>query len=797
MARLRRRSAPRHTARSRSTAEPRDVGPRDGEPRDGEPRNTERAHGTAQPGDTERDGPRRTPLRAARHEARDTARRGARSTSRREAPERSIPRPPRPPRRTALRHSLRARLLASSVLVAVCSITATAWLAVQGTSESLSVEQGQTLASDTRIHDELVGYAASHPSWEGVDTTVQALAAQTGRRIALATENRRLIADSGAASEAPLPPRASSVVDPLAVDVTLVPEGVDRIDPRAVGPFALPPDERARLLELAQEGASCLDDLYAVSAEVEVEPSGRPSVTAPDSTSEMWFDCRLDALDEPTGSERTALDALAALAEPCLDPTGMAVEFRMDGTAGVPVAVPAGTGSSLAPPSVPPADDARAPRDADAPSPPVEGNGSGAPPPAEPDQDRPVDGGEAFEEERALEEEQADRAQQEEQWAPPSATPAEQSEESQTPSPAPEPWADPVSPELDQRSADCVDSARRELLDPHVAPAALLFIDDPAEDPAAGLALSREGVLRVSSVVLLVLVLTVGVSVTVSTRLARPVRALTDAVVRMRAGQGAGRVEVRDSGELGQLAAAFNEMSEHLERLEEQRRAMVSDVSHELRTPLSNLRGWLEAAQDGVADLHPERMEMLVGETLLLQAIIDDLQDLALADAGKLRLSPEPVEAAALVEQVVASHRLRAHEAGLRLTAEADEVVLRADRTRLAQAVGNLVGNALRHTTAPGSVTVRARREGQEAVIEVADTGAGIAPEDLPQVFDRFWRAEKSRNRQTGGSGLGLAIVRNLAELHGGSVAVESTLGVGSTFTLRLPLSGPARRPTP
>jgi two-component system sensor histidine kinase BaeS len=576
---------------------------------------------------------------------------------------------------------------------------------------------------------------------------------------------------------------------------------VDRIDPRAVGPFALPPDERARLLELAQEGASCLDDLYAVSAEVEVGPSGRPSVTVPDSSSEMWFACGLGSLDEPTGSERTALDALAALAEPCLDPAGMTVEFRMDGAAGVPVAVPAGTGSPSVPPSVspsvPPADDARAPRDADAPSPPEEGDSAGVPAPADPGQDQPVNGDGAFEEERALEEEQADRAQQEEQWAPPSATPGEQSDEPQAPSPAPEPWADPVSPELDQRSADCVDSARRELLDPHVAPAALLFIDDPAEDPAAGLALSREGVLRVSSVVLLVLVLTVGVSVTVSTRLARPVRALTDAVVRMRAGQGAGRVEVRDSGELGQLAAAFNEMSEHLERLEEQRRAMVSDVSHELRTPLSNLRGWLEAAQDGVADLHPERMEMLVGETLLLQTIIDDLQDLALADAGKLRLSPEPVEAAALVEQVVASHRLRADEAGLRLTAEADEVVLRADRTRLAQAVGNLVGNALRHTTAPGSVTVRARREGPEAVIEVADTGAGIAPEDLPQVFDRFWRAEKSRNRQTGGSGLGLAIVRNLAELHGGSVAVESTLGVGSTFTLRLPLSGPARRPTP
>ena len=693
------------------------------------------------------------------------------------------------------------------MLVAICSITATAWLAVQGTSESLSVEQGETLASDTRIHDELVGYAAAHPSWEGVDETVQALSERTGRRIALATENRRPIADSGAGTgaesgtEVPLPPRASSVVDPLAVDVTLVPERVDRIDPRAVGPFALSTDEHAELLARAQEVATCLTDLYGITAEVEAGPSGRPSVTAPEADQGIWFDCGIGILAEPTGTERAALDALAELAESCLDPAGTGVEFRMDGATGVPVAGPEGAESALnpfgstpsTPPSAsPPADSARAPRDPEAPSPaPTEENGNGAiaDDPAEPEVEQAP---EEFEEERARDEELEAQVVEEEEQA------LEEEREGaleEVPSPTAAPWA-PVSPELDQRSADCVDSARRELLDPHVAPAALLFIDDPAEDPSAGLSLSREGVLRVSSVVLLVLLLTVGVSVTVSTRLARPVRALTDAVLRMRAGQGAGRVEVRDSGELGQLAAAFNEMSEHLERLEEQRKAMVSDVSHELRTPLSNLRGWLEAAQDGVADLQPERMEMLVGETLLLQAIIDDLRDLALADAGKLRLSPEPMEAGSLVEQVVSSHRLRADEAGLRLVTETDGVVLRADRTRLAQAVGNLVGNALRHTPAPGTVTVRARREGSDPVIEVADTGAGIAPQDLPQVFDRFWRAEKSRSRQTGGSGLGLAIVRDLAELHGGSITVESTLGVGSTFTLRLPLSGPERTPS-
>lgn len=355
----------------------------------------------------------------------------------------------------------------------------------------------------------------------------------------------------------------------------------------------------------------------------------------------------------------------------------------------------------------------------------------------------------------------------------------------------------PQPPRFDARTSACLDSARREQLDPYVAPAALLFTDDPEAESSGVVPLTGEGLGRVFGVVLLVLVLTVVVSVAVSTRLVRPVRALTDAVRRMREGRGDSRVEVRDSGELGQLADAFNEMAEHLERLEKQRRAMVSDVSHELRTPLSNLRGWLEAAQDGVADLDRERMGMLVGETLLLQDIVDDLQDLALADAGKLRLSPEPVDAGALVEQVVDSQRLRAAGAGLRLVAEAGDkdeagdVVVVADRTRLVQVVGNLLGNALRHTPAPGTVTVRARRSGGEAVVEVADTGVGIPAEDLPHVFDRFWRADKSRNRRTGGSGLGLAIVRNLVELHGGTVAVESTVDEGTTFTVRLPLEGP------
>ncbi|MFC9937741.1 sensor histidine kinase [Nocardiopsis alba] len=344
---------------------------------------------------------------------------------------------------------------------------------------------------------------------------------------------------------------------------------------------------------------------------------------------------------------------------------------------------------------------------------------------------------------------------------------------------------------MSRETAACLDSARRAQLDPYVAPAALLFIDDPAEGPETGLSLSREGALRLGGVVLLVLLLTVVVSTTLATRLLRPVHALTDAVNRMREGGGPSiRVRVRDSGEIGRLAEAFNEMSEHLERAEDQRKAMVSDVSHELRTPLSNLRGWLEAVQDGMVEPDPERVRMLLGETLLLQTVIDDLQDLALADAGRLRLSPEAVEVAPLIDQVIAGHGLRAEEAGVRLVGEARDVTLVADRSRMLQVLGNLVGNALRHTPEGGTVTVGAHRAGSQVVIRVADTGVGIAEEDLPHVFDRFWRADRSRNRRTGGSGLGLAIVRGLVELHGGSVTADSTVGEGTTFTLRLPLNG-------
>ncbi|HEX6467538.1 MAG TPA: ATP-binding protein [Streptosporangiaceae bacterium] len=654
-----------------------------------------------------------------------------------------------------MRHSLLVRLVASSVLIAVCSIVATAWLAARSTSGEIRQQQGQTLTRDARINDALLGYAASHPRWDGVEETVRGLAQQSDQRVALATEGGTLIADS-VAGRPPLPARASAVVDPLAVDVSLVPgAATDRIDARAVGPFRLPEPERVRLRKEVDAQAACLRD-EGQRATVAVGPGGRPYLRREGGTATpvRGTDRPRPVVGAPPGHDPSTprvmlvggagarLVAAATTLKPAR-PAEPAETPRQPGTLpGLPTGAPAGRledRPTVRPErTVPPA-----------PSKP------GAPP-CSPDAPGPT-----TTEKRALNQ---------------LAALVRQCRGSRV-----DVWLDETGkPAAPASAAECLATARRAQLKPYVAPAALLYIGS-LEDRAP--AIDPYGIAGVTAVIL---VLAVGMSVLVATRLVRPVRAVTVAARRMRAGDGSARVMVRAKGEVGELGAAFNEMSEHLDRMERQRKAMVSDVSHELRTPLSNIRGWLEAAHDGVAELDPALTASLIEEATLLQHIVDDLQQLALADAGKLRLHPEPVDVADLVEQLATVYRAAA--AGLVLTVEVTgRPYVDADPVRLRQAVGNLLANAVRYSPAGGLVSLRAYADGDDVLIEVADTGPGIAPEHLPYVFDRFWRAEKSRSRQTGGSGLGLAIVRQLAEAHGGSAAVCSELGRGATFWLRLP----------
>jgi signal transduction histidine kinase len=278
----------------------------------------------------------------------------------------------------------------------------------------------------------------------------------------------------------------------------------------------------------------------------------------------------------------------------------------------------------------------------------------------------------------------------------------------------------------------------------------------------------------------------------VARRILGPVEQLTEAARRMAGGELQGRVEVRSRDEVGQLAEAFNQMAEGLERQERLRQQMVTDVAHDLRTPLTSMRGQLEAIQDGLLEATPEVITSLHEEVLFLSDLIRDLQDLSLADAGKLRLDPRRVDVAPEVGRVIESVRASAPGPGPTLENDVPDLPpVLADPVRFRQIVHNLVANALAHTAPTGTIRIEARDRGDRLEISVTDDGVGIEPEHLPHVFERFYRADESRGRDTGGAGLGLAIVKQLVQAQGGEVRVESRPGEGSRFSFTMPRTNP------
>jgi signal transduction histidine kinase len=313
----------------------------------------------------------------------------------------------------------------------------------------------------------------------------------------------------------------------------------------------------------------------------------------------------------------------------------------------------------------------------------------------------------------------------------------------------------------------------------------------------AGVADNREQVF-VSAVTRSLLVgVLVGGGVAVALALAfargilRPIGALTAAARQMELGDLSQRVEVRSDDEIGQLGHAFNGMAEGLARTELLRRTMVTDVAHELRTPLTNLRGYLEAVRDGVTPARPAVIESLYEEAMLLSHLVDDLQDLSLSEGGRLVLHCEPVEVHTLLTSAAQSLGPRACEQGLSVRVEVAPMLPMAwaDPQRIGQVLRNLLANAATHTAWGGRIVLRALVSGEQLRIEVHDSGSGIAAEHLPNVFERFYRADPSRTRATGGAGIGLAIVKQLVEAHGGTVGVASTLSEGSCFSFTLPVS--------
>jgi signal transduction histidine kinase len=284
--------------------------------------------------------------------------------------------------------------------------------------------------------------------------------------------------------------------------------------------------------------------------------------------------------------------------------------------------------------------------------------------------------------------------------------------------------------------------------------------------------------------------LAVLLTVAVSRRVVGPLEALTAAALRMGRGDLGQRVDAASGDEIGALARAFNAMADGLQQSETLRRQLVNDVAHELRTPLTNLRCQIEAAQDGLQPADPDTLRSLHDETRLLERLVTDLQDLALAESGRLPLHAGPVPVAQAVESALSATRPSASERGVELRAAVEGAPLAlADRERLGQILRNLLENAVTHTPSGGEIVVSAQAEADCVRIAVQDSGSGIAAEHLGHVFDRFYRADPARARATGGAGLGLAIVRQLVEAHGGSISATSELGQGATFSFTLPTS--------
>lgn len=279
-----------------------------------------------------------------------------------------------------------------------------------------------------------------------------------------------------------------------------------------------------------------------------------------------------------------------------------------------------------------------------------------------------------------------------------------------------------------------------------------------------------------------------------SKRALAPVESLSRAARVLARGDFTPRVAVDSNDEVGELARTFNTMAEDLARTEEIRRNLVADVAHELRTPLSNIRGYVEAMSDGVVKADRATLSSIHEEVLLLTRLIEDLQELALAESDQMALHIQSCDLADLVRRAITAVQPQLEAKGIRTDVNAlDGAEVQADPERIGQVLRNLLINAANYTPSGGSIRIGVNRLGGEVEVSVEDTGTGIAKEDVAYVFERFYRVDKSRSRASGGVGLGLTIAKRLVEAHGGRIAVQSQVGQGSTFTFALPTKAAAQ----
>jgi histidine kinase len=282
----------------------------------------------------------------------------------------------------------------------------------------------------------------------------------------------------------------------------------------------------------------------------------------------------------------------------------------------------------------------------------------------------------------------------------------------------------------------------------------------------------------------------VGVSYFVSRRILRPVHEMNLASRAMVAGRYDRRVNVESEDELGALAKNFNSMAETLGETERMRQQLIGDIAHELRTPLTTVKGYMEGLMDGVIPPSQATFEMLDRETGRLARLVNDLQELSRAESKQMELQYRSFDVGNLVHAAVNRLQQQFEAKGLSLdtSIEPGLPLIRGDEDRITQVLANLIGNALQHTPAEGSVRVAVQQERRHLKVSVSDTGEGLAQENLNRVFERFYRVDKSRSRGRGGSGIGLTISRHIIEAHGGRIWAESPgLGCGSTFAFTLP----------
>ena len=294
----------------------------------------------------------------------------------------------------------------------------------------------------------------------------------------------------------------------------------------------------------------------------------------------------------------------------------------------------------------------------------------------------------------------------------------------------------------------------------------------------------------ISFVVAAMVALLVGVAL--ARTITNPIKELTGATTAVAQGELGRQVEVRSQDEIGELAASFNQMSTDLSNASQQRRQMTADIAHELRTPLSIILGYTESLRDGVLPPDVETFDILHDEAEHLSRLVQDLRTLSLADAGKLALNWQKLPPVELLQTVAAKYRHQAEQQNIILKVEADANLpdIEVDPGRMEQVLGNLVSNALRYTPAYGEIKLTAVQPDPARIqLAVQDNGEGIPEDVLPKIFDRFYKAEKSRQAYEGESGLGLAIARSIARMHDGVINVESIVGEGTRFTILLPVT--------